>query len=200
MADRLRRLTPAELGPEQAALYDAIAGGPRASGPQHFALADRTGALEGPFGLMLHAPGLGTPLQELGAAIRYRTSLSDRHREIAILLVAVATSSEFEWHAHVRVGLAAGLGADELSALAAGSFVPADPVEAALVAVCRAVLEDVPLDDEEYAAHRASLGERTLLELVVLVGYYRTLASMLALFTVATPVDERSGELPSLRP
>ncbi|WP_244930253.1 carboxymuconolactone decarboxylase family protein [Nocardioides sp. W7] len=200
MADRLSRLTPSGLDAEQAALYDAIAGGPRASGPQHFALADRTGALEGPFGLMLHAPGVGAPLQELGAAIRYRTSLSDRHREVAILLVAVATASDFEWFAHVRVGLAAGLSTAELSDLAAGSFVPADPEEAAVVAVCRAVLDDAGPGEEEYAAHRASLGEQTLLELVVLVGYYRTLASMLAFFTVATPVDERSAELPALRP
>ncbi len=148
---------------------------------------------------MLHAPGIGAPLQELGAAIRYRTSLSDRHREIAILLVAVATASEFEWHAHTRVGLAAGLSATELSDLAAGSLAPVDPVEAAVVAVCRAVLDDAVPDEQEYAARRATLGERTLLELVVLVGYYRTLASMLAFFTVATPSDERSAELPSLR-
>lgn len=199
VTDRLGRLVPGELDGEQRALYDAIAGGPRASGPQHFALADAAGALEGPFGLMLHAPGIGAPLQELGAAIRYRTSLSDRHREIAILLVAVATASEFEWHAHTRVGLAAGLSATELSDLAAGSFAPVDPVEATVVAVCRAVLDDAVPDEQEYAAHRATLGERTLLELVVLVGYYRTLASMLAFFTVATPSDERSAELPSLR-
>ena len=79
----------------------------RTAGPQHFALADQDGALVGPFGIMLHAPALGGPLQDLGAAIRYRTSLSAQVREIAILSIAAATDSAFERYAHERVGRAA---------------------------------------------------------------------------------------------
>ena len=85
---RLASLTKDQLDPEQLELYQRILGGPRASGPQHFALTDESGALVGPFGIMLHAPALGRPLQDLGAAIRYQTGLSARVREIAILSVA----------------------------------------------------------------------------------------------------------------
>ena len=197
--DRLTRLVPAELDPGQAALRDAIAGGPRATARQHFPLADDTGALNGPFGLMLHAPDIGSPLQELGAAIRYRTSLSDRAREIAILRVAVATGSEFEWYAHTRVGLATGLSSPDLADLAAGTYTPDDPHERAVVDVCDAVLAGRGIGDDEYRGLVSVLGEQTLLELVVLVGYYRTLASMLSVFTVSTPVDERSADIPALR-
>ena len=43
------------------------------------------------------------------------------------------------------------------------------------------------LEDEEYARATADLGERRLLELVVLIGYYRTLALMLEVFHVGAP-------------
>lgn len=199
MSDRLARLTPAGLTAEQAALYQSIAGGPRGSGPQHFALADESGALHGPFGLLLHAPAVGGAVQELGAAIRYRGTLSDRQRELAILLVAAGTGSDFEWFAHVRVGLASGVSVAEMAAIAEGTFAPDDALEAALVAVCEAVLADRGVPEQDYAAHRAAVGEQRLVELVVLVGYYRLLASMLAYFEVSTPTDERVGEFPPLR-
>lgn len=193
--DRLARLVPSELDPEQASLHAAIVGGPRATARQHFPLSDDTGALHGPFGVMLHAPALGVPLQELGAAIRYETSLTDRAREIAILLVALATRSDFEWFAHARVGLAAGLTSAELAALAAGEFAPTDPGEAAVVDLCTAVLDEHAIGEEEYAELSLALGERALVELIVLIGYYRTLASMLSVFTVSTPIDDRTLDL-----
>lgn len=189
---RLRNLTPAELTPAQRALYDQITSGPRAAGPQHFGLVDDAGALAGPFGLMLYQPELGRPLQELGSAIRYRTSLSDRLREIAILAVAAATTSAFEQYAHERVGRAAGLTEPELADLAARRFVPVDPTESAGYRVCERLLDGTAgLTDLEYGEFVGALGERTLMELVVLVGYYRTLAQLLDVFDVGAPDDTR---------
>ncbi len=118
---RLPDLRPEDLDPEQRALYDDIVGGPRGAGPQHFPLTTRDGALTGPFGVMIHGPALGRPLQELGSAVRYATGLTDRVREIAILAVAAATGSAFEQHAHERVGRAVGLTDVELVDLSAGT-------------------------------------------------------------------------------
>ncbi|WP_239460169.1 carboxymuconolactone decarboxylase family protein [Nocardioides daejeonensis] len=50
--------------------------------------------------------------------------MTDRGREIAILMVAVATASDFEWYAHERVGLAVGLSEAELAALTRRSAGP----------------------------------------------------------------------------
>ncbi|WP_208719877.1 carboxymuconolactone decarboxylase family protein [Amycolatopsis circi] len=72
--------------------------------------------------MTLCAPAVGSPLQALGEAIRYRTRMSARMREIAILAVASASGSEFETYAHQRAGRAAGLSDDELSTLASGTF------------------------------------------------------------------------------
>ena len=137
---------------------------------------------------MVHEPALGAPLQELGSAIRYATGLTDRVREIAILAVAAATDSAFEQYAHERVGRAVGLTDDELAALAAGTFAPADAVEESAYALCRRLLADRSrLTDEEYADLVDVLGTTTITELVVLVGYYRTLAQLLDVFDVGAP-------------
>ena len=94
---RLEWPRPDELTPDSRAVYDAIAGGPRASAAKVFQMADEDGRLEGPFNAMLTAPALGMPLQELGASIRYRTSFTDRGREIAILAVAAHHACDYEW-------------------------------------------------------------------------------------------------------
>jgi 4-carboxymuconolactone decarboxylase len=185
---RLPDLTPAEMTDDQRAVHDAIASGPRAAGPQLFPLVDASGALTGPFGVMVHEPAIGAPLQELGSAIRYATGLTDRVREIAVLAVAAATGSAFELYAHTRVGRAVGLTDDELRALAEQAFAPSDPAEAAAYDLCRRLLADRSrLTDAEYADLVGVLGTRTVTELVVLVGYYRTLAQLLDVFDVGIP-------------
>jgi 4-carboxymuconolactone decarboxylase len=186
-AERLPRLVESELDEAQREVYRAIAGGPRASGPQLFALQDDRGALNGPFGLMLHVPELGLPLQELGSAIRYRTGLTDRCREIAILKVALSCASDFEWYAHERVALAVGMTAAELADLRNAVFRPSDPAEAAVVELCDLLLEGEDVDDERYRRLAGALGAERLFEVVVLVGYYRTLAALMDLFAVGAP-------------
>jgi len=187
---RLPRLSKAELDEEQLNLHRLITEGPRTSGPQLVELQDAHGALNGPFGVMLHAPSIGGPLQELGAAVRFRTRMTDRAREIAILTVATATGSEFERYAHELIGQAAGLTEPELAALRDGSFTSTDPTETAAYAVCRRLLDIDPREpwrDEEYEAAADTLGRESLIELTVLVGYYRTLAQLMHVFAIKAP-------------
>ena len=106
MQGRVQPFEPGALAPAQRELFEAIAGGPRAQGPQHFALTRPDGSLRGPFNAFLLAPELGGALQDLGAAIRYRGALTDRTREIAILLVAAHWDSEFERESHEAVARA----------------------------------------------------------------------------------------------
>ena len=189
--ERLARLTPDQLDDEQRAVYDAIAGGPRAAGPQAFPLTDDQGALNGPFGVMLHAPSVGAALQDLGSAIRYRTTLTARVREIAILQVAVATASRFEWWAHERVGRRAGLTDLELTWLAnAAPLELADAGEQAAHDFVTAVLQGPSVPEEEYRRAEQALGASVLVELTVLVGYYRLLAETMHVFQVGVPDDD----------
>lgn len=190
MTQRLPRLSKVELDEEQLTLHRLITEGPRTSGPQLVELQDAHGALNGPFGVMLHAPSIGGPLQELGAAVRFRTRMTDRTREIAILTVATTTGSEFERYAHELIGHAAGLTEPELSALRDGSFTSTDLTETAAYAACRRLLDidpRQPWNDEEHAAAADALGHECLIELTVLVGYYRTLAQLMQVFAIGAP-------------
>ena len=191
---RLPNPAPGELDPDQRALYDEITGGPRASGPQLFELVDRTGRLNGPFGIMLHSPAVGGALQSVGAAVRYRSVLSDRVREIAILAVAAHWDSEFERYSHVPLARHAGLTEAEVAGVLAGEDVPLEePAERAVLRVVQALLRTSDLTDEEYAAGRDAIGEQGLVELTTLVGYYATLALQLRVFRVAAPGSTRDS-------
>ena len=180
---RLPPRRPADLDDAERVLYDAVAGGPRAQGPQLFPLVDADGTLRGPFDAMLRSPAVGGPLQELGAALRYRSALSPRVREMAILAVAAEWGSAFERDAHEAVGRHVGLDESELAALRDGGEPElADPVERAALDLTRALLAGGRLSDARYRALVDVLGERQVFETATLVGYYATLALQMRLF------------------
>src|SRR5687767_7261558 len=181
---RLPRLTPGDLDADQRIVYESIVGGPRASTSQHLPLTADDGSLIGPFAAMLLAPSVGQRLQDLGAAVRFSTELTPRCREIATLQVAQALGSEFEWWAHERVGRAVGLTEDELTALSLGSFSTEDPLETAVAAFCTVLLHSSVVTDDEFALASRLLTARQLTELTVLVGYYRLLAQLMAVFAI----------------
>jgi 4-carboxymuconolactone decarboxylase len=186
MSDRLHKLSPADLDDDQRAVYDAVAGGRRAQGPQVFRLVDEDGGLEGPFNAFLLQPRLGFALQALGAAVRYETSLSDRAREIAILVTAVDADAAFEWYAHEALGRHIGLTEDELRALRDGRFeVFADEAEQVVAATVHALCVRGDLDDAEYQRAAGLLGRSGVFELLTLAGYYLALAMQLRVFRVS---------------
>lgn len=188
---RLPLLTPDQLDDEQRALYETIVGGPRASRAPAFPLTDDAGRLAGPFNAMLYSPTVGRPLQDLGAALRFRTGFSKREREIAILVVAAGRRSDFEWYAHELIGRRAGLADHEIAALRRGE-VPelSDPREVVVHRVARALVERRDLDDARYAEAAGTLGPATLVELITLVGYYEALALQLRVLRVTVPEGE----------
>jgi 4-carboxymuconolactone decarboxylase len=186
---RLSVLSPDEMTAEQRDLYREILGGPRGQGPRAVLLSSGAGGLAGPFNAMLYAPPVGHALQELGAAIRFRTQLAPRIREMAILVVAQAWDSGYERASHEPIGREAGLTEPEIEALRAGADPGfADKQEQVAYSVVRALTGPAAdLDDEQYAAAAAELGEPALVELSTLVGYYATLALQLRIFRVPAP-------------
>jgi 4-carboxymuconolactone decarboxylase len=185
---RLPWYAPHELDEAAKALYDRIAGGPRAQGPQAFDLTDADGRLHGPFNALLISPEVGSAIQELGAAIRYKSGLSPRAREVAILEVAARRKSSFEWYAHERVGKQVGLTAAEIAALHDGAEAPTlTPTETVVRRTVATLLAKRDLDDAEFVAAAAALGERVLMDLIALVGYYDMLALSLTVWRTPLP-------------
>ncbi|MEQ3550047.1 carboxymuconolactone decarboxylase family protein [Pseudonocardia nematodicida] len=184
---RLPRLTPGDLDEDQRRVYDAVTGGERARIPGRVPLTGDDGALNGPFGVMLLAPGVGDALQQLGSRIRFGTALDGRVREAAILQVARTLDSSFEWYAHVPAARAAGLTEAEISRIADGGLVGASEAETAAADFCRVLLASPGVTDAEFAAVRRHLDDRQVTELTALVGYYRLLAQLMAVYDVGAP-------------
>jgi 4-carboxymuconolactone decarboxylase len=193
---RLPKLAPAALDDDQRSLYDQIAGGRRAQGPQLFRLTDAEGRLEGPFNAFLLQPRLGSALQALGASVRYDTELGDRCREIAILVVAAHWRSDFEQYAHEAVARSAGLTDAGLAAIRDGNYAElagqdghpsATGREAVVARTAAALVARGDLDDAEYREAVGHLGAAGVFELLTLVGYYAALALQLRVFRVPAP-------------
>ena len=113
-------------------------------------------------------------------------------RSMAILVVAQAWDSAYERDSHELLGRDAGLTDAEIAALRAGEDPGfADKQEQMSYSVVRALTGPGPkgadLDNQEYDTAVAVLGERALVELSTLVGYYATLALQMRIFRVAGP-------------
>jgi 4-carboxymuconolactone decarboxylase len=182
---------PEEMSDGQRRLHRFFSTGPRADPSNPFRLVDDEGRLQGPPAIWLLSAPLGEALQRFGYSIRFELGLSARAQEIAILMVAHDRESPFELYAHTRAGAAAGLGEEDLAALAdRGEPALHTAEERAVFETTRRLLERGTLKEDEYEAAAQTLTPGGLFELVTLVGYYEMVAAQLAVFGVEPPDDD----------
>src|SRR5687767_4340482 len=74
---------------------------------RHVLDGPRTG-MTGPFNVMLRSPVMGDFAQELGAQVRFNSTLPPPLREMAILIAARHWTGQYEWQAHKTIALDAG--------------------------------------------------------------------------------------------
>jgi 4-carboxymuconolactone decarboxylase len=183
---RLSYVDPANLSPEQKALYDSIASGPRAA--KRASLVDAQGHLTGPFNAFLHLPALGAHWSAIGEGLRFRTGVDRRLFELTILVIAVHWKSGHEWAAHARLAREAGVEEPTIDALRAGHEpVLSKPDEAAVYRFVHELVTERRVADGTYVTLASLIGESQLVELVNAVGYYVALAAMLNAFAVHPP-------------
>ncbi len=168
--------TPVEqLSPAQRKVHDAIVSGPR-------------GRVEGPLKVWLTNPELAEKAQELGAFCRYGTSLQPRLSELAILITGAHWKAGYEWHVHAPIGLKAGLDPQAVESIRRGeeaSFVKPD--EAAVYTFTRELLNKRRVSDETYSRAKKELGERGVVELVGILGYYTLISMTIVGFELPIP-------------
>lgn len=172
-----------EMSAEQRAVHDKVVSGPR-------------GEIKGPLRAALHNAELADRWQALGELLRYRTSLTARHSELAILVTARACSSPFEWYAHRLEAERAGIEAGIIEAIRADATPAGLSDDDALV--YRYALElnrHKSVSDATYAAALARFGAKTIVELTALVGYYTMVAMTLNAHEIPLPAGV-APELP----
>ena len=186
---RLAPVTFDDLNDEQRTLWENITSGPRGNPDRpHGGLAGEDGALIGPFNALFQSPEIGDAAQQLGAALRYGTSLPPDLLEVAILTVGGEWRANFEFWAHARLGAAAGVPQAAIDAIREGETPQFDdPRHATVYAFGRELIETKRVSDQRYAALKELVGERGVFEVASVMGYYALVSIALNTFDVDMP-------------
>lgn len=172
---RISLPSPDQMDTDQRRVYDRIVSGPR-------------GRIQGPLRAALHNAELADKWQALGALLRYGTSLPPRLSELAILVTGRACGSPFEWYAHRIEAEKAGIEPQIIEAILAQRRPEALSREDATVFDFASELNRFDsVSDASYAAALALFGERTVVELTALVGYYTMVAMTLNAHEIPLP-------------
>src|SRR5258708_5027828 len=127
-------------------------------------------------------------MSELGAALRFGTSLDRRLLELAIVTVGARWKAEFEWWAHAQMAREHGVPAAAIDAIGAGLPFEFDREDERIVhGPAGRLVADGSLDDATYAEAHGLLGDRGMVELVSLCGYYTMVSFALNAFGVPLP-------------
>ena len=146
--------------------------------------------------IVAHADTAFEPWLRYSNALLRRLELDPLLRELAILQVARLSGSEYEWTQHVPIAESFGASAEAIAAVEAGRDEdPAlEPGHAAILSFTREVVSDGAAGEEAVAAMRERLGERQLVELLLVIGNYLGLARLIA--TVGLEPHEPVVRLP----
>jgi 4-carboxymuconolactone decarboxylase len=170
-------LTPlTEMTPEQRAVADAIMKGPRVAVGSP-ATAPGATSLASPFNVWNRSPELADRLQKVGEYVRFKTSLPPRLNEFAILIVARKWNAQYEWFAHHRLAMAAGLDPAVAEDLVQGRM-PANmkPDEQVVYDFTLELIERHAVSDALFARAVAEFGERGVADLIAVTGQYMLVA------------------------
>lgn len=143
------------------------------------------GNLDGPFLAWIHSPELAGHAQRLGAFCRYETHLELRLTELAILFTASWWRSQAEWQIHEPIAREAGISEAVIEALRTEkepTFRRND--ERLVYRFGRCLYASKRIDDDLYAEAIEAFGERAVVELVGVFGYYALVAMTLNVFSV----------------
>lgn len=181
---RLRMLSPSEMTADQTSIFEESVSGKR-------------GTVTPPLRAWIHAPEVARHASRLGAFLRYDTTLGPRLSELAILVTARHWSAQFEWYAHKKMALAAGLDPSIIDAINHRHVPDFDDPKAELVyEFSESLHENCKVPKLLYDKAIEMLGETGVVELVGLLGYYALVSMTLNTFEVELPEGETSDLVP----
>lgn len=143
------------------------------------------GQVQGPFKVLLHSPEFAQRAAHLGAYVRFESgaSLPERVRELAVLSTARTLDCGYEYAAHRRSAVSAGVSEAEVAAITARQ--PEGLGDDRWVYdFAQQLLDKHRVPDEILATAQQRLGVQGAVELAATVGYYSLLAAALNTFGV----------------
>lgn len=181
--DRFKPLQYENLDPAQKKMAD------------HLLSGERAGA-NGPFNVMMRSPEMGDLAQALGAQVRYHNTLPKKLNEFAIIITGRYWTAQYEWAAHKKLALEAGLKPEIIAAVAEGRK-PAgmQPDEEAIYNFATELLNTKHVSEAAFAAVKDKFGERGVVDLGFTIGYYQLVSSLLNIDRYPLP----DGDKPELK-
>jgi 4-carboxymuconolactone decarboxylase len=183
--DRMPPLAAEQMDEAQRAAAATLAAGPR-------------GGVKGPFIPLLRSPELMNRLQKVGEYLRFHSALETRLNEFVMLITARHWTQQFEWCVHVPLALKAGIKPSVLDALAEGRR-PAGMAQDEEIAyeLCDELFRTHGVCETTYRRAIAQFGERSVIELVGLIGYFSTVSMVM---NVAHTPPQPDAAVKPLRP
>src|SRR5262245_28804622 len=184
VGDRFTPLAYAEMTAPQKKMFENLISG------------ERRGA-SGPFNVLLRSPEMGDLAQQFGASMRYHSSIPPKLNELAIIITARHWTSQYEWYAHRRAAQTAGLSQSIIDAVAAGTR-PASMAadEQAVYDFVSELLATKQVSDATFKAAKDKFGERGVVDLIGVSGYYQLVSMLLNVDRYPLP----EGTKPELKP
>jgi 4-carboxymuconolactone decarboxylase len=147
-------------------------------------------------GMIAHAESAFEPWLRYSNTLLRGLELDPLLRELAILQVAHLSGSEYEWSQHVPIGEAFGATAAQIAAIERDEPEPEGLGEDgwAVLSFTREVVLDGAGGERPLAGLIARLGERCVIELLLVIGNYLGLARLIA--TVGLEQQEPVVKLP----
>lgn len=176
---RFAPLKPEELSPTQKAWADMIAAPPR-----------NAKFTNPPYRAYIRNPDLAPRLTAMSEYLRWNTSLPPRLSEMAILITARHWTAQYEWFAHYPLAIKAGLDPRIAAAIAEGKRPDnMKDDEAALYDLGTALYRDKKVSDAVYAAALEKFGERGIMDIIGIMGYYDITSMTLIAMQAGAPND-----------
>jgi 4-carboxymuconolactone decarboxylase len=148
----------------------------------------------GPFLPLLRSPLLLERVASVGEYLRFESVLEPRVRELATCLAARHVSNQFEWAMHAPLAVKAGVAPEAIAALRQGArprMLAPDEEDAA--DFVQELLATHGVSDITYQAALLRWGERGVVELTTLVGYFAMVSWLMNVARTPAPAGAGPG-------
>jgi 4-carboxymuconolactone decarboxylase len=177
MAERFAQIQYENLAPEVQPLADDI-------------LKISSAALGGPYNALLRSPEMARRCFDHLDYLRFKTSVSKRLNELAILIQARIANAQYEWWAHAPIAQRAGLSAEVIEQLRHCNMPQGMQADEALVYdYCVQLTLNHRVSDALWERAIAEMGEQAVVDLTVVSGTY----VMVSMLLNATQVEIPNG-------
>lgn len=174
---RVAELKPEELTDKQRSIAAEL-GATRGGRPN----------VHGPWGLLLRNEQLCERAAAFGTMLRDGTSLPGRLSELAIIISARHWTAQFEWVAHAKKAILAGVSTEVVEAIRdrrRPRFERRD--EETAYDFLTELYENKRVSDATYQALLGQIGAAGCIELTTIAGFYSTVAMLIVAFEVDLP-------------